>query len=180
IVPSRTFLPPEHFVERGHLRLESFKAAHASGTDASVAAQQLKRLHHGLHLVESPLDRLQTRLHPWVSYGIMPLFALTNAGISLHGFHAASMLEPAFAGVSLGLLLGKPIGITLFSWLAVRLRIAQLPHRVTWRHLHAASWVAGIGFTVAIFIAGLAFGHGESYTQTRIAILLASSLASLL
>ena len=90
------------------------------------------------------------------------------------------MLRPTFLGVALGLLIGKPIGITLFSWAAVKLRVAQLPHGVTWRHLHGASWVAGIGFTVAIFIAGLAFGDGESYTQTRIAILLASSLAAVL
>ncbi len=180
VLPSRTFLPPEHFVERGHQRLEKFKAAHASGLQHTEGIEHLSRLSLGLHLVESPLDRLQRQLHPWVSYGIMPLFALANAGISLRGFHASSIFQPAFAGVALGLLLGKPIGITLFSLLAVQFRVAQLPRGVTWRHLHGASWVAGIGFTVAIFIAGLAFGNGASYTQTRIAILLASSLAALL
>lgn len=179
VVPARNFIQPERFVERGHQRLEKFKAAWTSTMNLTEAREHLGRLQHGLALVESPLDRLEGQLHPWVSYGIMPLFALTNAGISLHGFRASYMLRPTFAGVALGLLLGKPIGITLFSWLAVKLRIAQLPHGVTWRHLHGASWVAGIGFTVAIFIAGLAFGSGESYTQTRIAILLASSMAAL-
>ncbi len=179
IVPSRTFLPLEPFVERGHQRLERFKAAHKAGRAESEATEHLDRLSKGLNLVKSPLDRMETALHPWVSYGIMPLFALANAGISFHGFHAASILAPTFLGVAMGLLLGKPLGITLFSWLAVKLRIAQLPHGVSWRHLHGASWVAGIGFTVAIFVAGLAFGTGESYTQTRIAILLASSTAAL-
>lgn len=179
VIPSRTFLPPEHFVERGHQRLEEFKAAHSRGMQHDEGKEHLQRLSLGLALVESPLDRLQRALHPWVSYGIMPLFALTNAGISFRGFEASAMLHPTFIGVALGLLLGKPLGITLFSWLAVRLRVAQLPHGVTWKHLHGASWVAGIGFTVAIFIAGLAFGEGESYTQTRIAILLASSSAAL-
>ncbi len=179
LVPSRTFLPAEHFVERAHHRLEDFRAAFAAGGSATEAGKHLIRLRAGLHLVESPLDRMETAFHPWVSYGIMPLFALTNAGISLRGFHPSSMLEPTFAGVALGLLLGKPLGITLFSWLAVRSGIAQLPHGVTWRHVHAASWVAGIGFTVAIFVAGLAFGAGDAYTRTRIAILLASMLAAL-
>jgi Na+:H+ antiporter, NhaA family len=180
VMPSRTFIHPERFVDRAHRRLEQFKAAHMAGPAQEASAEHLDRLRHGLHLVESPLDRMQRQLHPWVSYGIMPFFALVNAGISFHGFRPAFALQPTFAGVALGLLLGKPIGITLFSWLAVRLRIAQLPHGVTWRHLHGASWVAGIGFTVAIFIAGLAFGEGESYTQTRIAILLASSSAALI
>ncbi len=180
IVPSRTFLPPEHFVERSHQRLDAFRSAQASGESPTAAANHLVRLRIGLHLVQSPLDRMETAFHPWVSYGIMPLFALANAGISLRGFHLAAMRQPAFTGVALGLLLGKPIGITLLSWLAVRSGVAQLPHGVTWRHLHAASWVAGIGFTVAIFVAGLAFGTGVAYTQTRIAILLASSVAALI
>ena len=181
IVPSRSFLPPESFVDRAHQRLEAFRAAfHAPAQDRTQAEESLGRLRLGLHLVESPLERLTGQLHGLVSYGIMPLFALTNAGISFAGFHARSVLQPAFLGVALGLLLGKPLGITLFSWLAVRLGIAQLPHPVSWAQLHGASWVAGIGFTVAIFIAGLAFGEGESYTQSRIAILLASSTAAAL
>lgn len=179
IIPSRTFIAPEHFIDRAHQRLEAIRAAFRSEDNhGSEAGEHLGRLQVGLQLVESPLDRLTSQLHGWVGYGIMPLFALTNAGISFAGFHARSMLQPAFVGVALGLLLGKPIGVTLFSWLAVRLGIARLPHRVTWAQLHGASWVAGIGFTVAIFIAGLAFGEGEAYTQSRIAILLASSTAA--
>lgn len=180
ITPSRTFLPTSSFVERAYSRLEKFKTAHAADPNSIEAGKHLEPLRMSLHLVQSPLDRLQSELHPWVSYGIMPLFALTNAGIPLRGLHLSSLVQPEFAGVALGLLLGKPLGITLFSWLAVRTRVAQLPRGVSWLQLHGASWVAGIGFTVAIFIAGLAFESETSYTQARIAILLASSLAALI
>lgn len=179
-MPSRSFVPAEHFVERGHHRLQQFHLAHTADERAAEKTEHLHALQAGLHLVESPLDRMESSLHPLVSFLIMPLFALTNAGVSLRGFQARSMLHPAFAGVALGLVLGKPLGITLFSWMAVRLRWAEMPHGVTWKHLHAASWVAGIGFTVSIFIAGLAFGGGQPYTEARIAILLASCSAAVL
>ncbi|HZY61617.1 MAG TPA: Na+/H+ antiporter NhaA [Edaphobacter sp.] len=134
--------------------------------------------HHELEGAESPLDRLQAALHPWVSFGIVPLFALINAGISLHEFHADTILHHAFLGIFFGLVLGKPLGITLFAWLAVRLRFAELPVGVRWMDLHAVSWLGGIGFTVSIFIAGLAFLTDESYTTARIAILAASACAA--
>lgn len=128
--------------------------------------------------LESPASRLEHGLHPWVSFGIVPLFALANAGISLRGLHRDVLLHPIFLGVVLGLLLGKPLGITLFSWIAVRLRWAELPRGVSWGQLHAISWLGGIGFTVSIFIAGLAFETQEQYTLARIAVLVASVCAA--
>lgn len=178
-VPARSFVPAENFVEHSHRRLEAFRRAHIKEESAPEKREPLRDLEKGLTLVQSPLDRMEESLHPLVSYGIMPLFALVNAGISFHGFQVAAMLRPSFLGIVLGLLLGKPIGITAFSWLAVRLRLAELPAGVTWAHVHAASWVAGIGFTVAIFVAGLAFGVGVHYTDARIAILLASTTAAI-
>jgi Na+:H+ antiporter, NhaA family len=127
---------------------------------------------------ESPASRLERALHPWVSFGIVPLFALVNAGISLHGVNREALLHPLFLGVVLGLMLGKPLGITLFSWIAVRLRLAELPRGVSWSQLHAVSWLGGIGFTVSIFIAGLAFETEEQYTLARIAVLAASACAA--
>lgn len=126
----------------------------------------------------SPLDRLQATLHPWVSFGIVPLFALVNAGIPLHEFHAGTALHRTFLGIFLGLVLGKPLGITVFAWLAVRLRLAELPAGVRWLDLHAVAWLGGIGFTVSIFIAGLAFLSEEGYTTARIAVLAASVCAA--
>jgi NhaA family Na+:H+ antiporter len=119
-------------------------------------------------------DRLEIVLHPWVSFGIVPLFALVNADISLKGLRSDAIQQPIFLGLVLGLVLGKPIGITLFSWIAVRLRFAELSRGVTWKQLHAASWLGGIGFTVSIFIAGLAFRTEQQYTLARTAVLAAS------
>lgn len=127
---------------------------------------------------ESAAERLENHLHPWVSFGIVPLFALVNADISLRGVNADALLHPIFLGVLIGLLIGKPVGITLFSWIAVRLRIAELPNEVNWKQLHAVAWLGGIGFTVSIFIAGLAFDTEEQYTLARIAVLAASVFAA--
>lgn len=126
----------------------------------------------------SVASRLERGLHPWVSFGILPLFALVNAGISLGALQRDTVLHPLFLGVVLGLLVGKPLGITLFSWIAVRLRLAELPRGVSWSQLHAVSWLGGIGFTVSIFIAGLAFETEEQYTLARIAVLAASACAA--
>jgi NhaA family Na+:H+ antiporter len=129
-------------------------------------------------LQESVANRLESVLHPWVSFGIVPLFALVNADISLKGLRADAIQQPIFLGLVLALVLGKPLGITLFSWLAVRFRFAELPRGVTWKQVHAASWLGGIGFTVSIFIAGLAFHTEQQYTLSRAAVLAASVCAA--
>ena len=178
-IPSRTFIPAGRFLDRGRIRLRQFEeAVERSGPQSHDVREPLHKLRTGLEWAESPLDRLQSTLHPWVSFVIVPLFALTNAGISLHRFHAGTMLHPAFLGIFFGLVLGKPLGITAFSWLAVRLRLAELPAGVRWIDLHAVAWLGGIGFTVSIFIAGLAFATEEQYTAARIAVLAASACAA--
>jgi len=178
-IPSRTFIPASRFLDRGRTRLQQFEeAVERSGPQSHDVREPLHKLRTGLEWAESPLDRLQSMLHPWVSFGIVPLFALTNAGISLHNFHPGTALHPAFLGIFVGLVLGKPIGITAFSWLAVRLRLAELPAGVRWIDLHAVAWLGGIGFTVSIFIAGLAFVTDERYTTARIAVLAASTIAA--
>jgi NhaA family Na+:H+ antiporter len=178
-IPSRTFIPASNFLDHGRSRLNQFEEAiERSGPQSHDVREPLHNLRIGLEGAESPLDRLQTALHPWVSFGIVPLFALVNAGISLRGFHAGTVLHPAFLGIFFGLVLGKPIGITAFSWLAVRLRFAELPPGVHWLDVHAVAWLGGIGFTVSIFIAGLAFVTEDGYTTARIAVLVASACAA--
>jgi NhaA family Na+:H+ antiporter len=101
----------------------------------------------------SPLDRLETALHPWVAFGIMPLFALANAGVKVE---LSAMTDSVALAVAAGLILGKPLGIVAFSWVAVKVGLAKLPEGVTWSVLLGASCLAGIGFTMSLFIAGLA------------------------
>jgi NhaA family Na+:H+ antiporter len=122
----------------------------------------------------SPLQRLENDLHPWVSFAIMPLFALANAGVVLR---ADALGDPVSIAIIAGLFLGKPIGILLFSWLSTTARIARLPEGVSWGVLAGGGLLAGIGFTMALFIAGLALGP-ELLDTAKMGILVASAGAA--
>lgn len=124
----------------------------------------------------SPLERLELALHPWVAYGIMPLFALANAGVRLE---PTAFADPVALAVAAGLVIGKPIGIVVFSALAVLLGLARLPTGVNWRILIGAGCLAGIGFTMSLFIAGLAL-DGPMLAAAKIGTLSASGLSALL
>jgi NhaA family Na+:H+ antiporter len=128
------------------------------------------------HEPVSPLDRLEHALHPWVAFVIMPLFALANAGV---GVEPRLVLTPVALGVAAALLVGKPLGIVLFSWAAVRLGVARLPEGVSWKVLIGAGCLGGIGFTMSLFIAGLAF-EGALRDEAKIGILLGSTLSGLI
>jgi NhaA family Na+:H+ antiporter len=117
---------------------------HAEATDLLI---------HAARETVSPLDRLENVLHPWVAFGIMPVFALANAGVKIDG---SAIANPVAYAVAVGLFLGKPLGIVGFSWIAVRLGVARLPTGVTWPVLLGGGCLAGIGFTMSLFIAGLA------------------------
>lgn len=129
--------------------------------------------------MQSPAQRLEREFSPWATYVILPLFALGNAGVDLRGEASLSLLNPVSLGIILGLVLGKPLGITLFSWLAVRVGLAEVPAGVTWRQLFSASWLAGIGFTISLFIANSAFADPAVQTTAKLAILIASVLAAI-
>jgi NhaA family Na+:H+ antiporter len=122
----------------------------------------------------SPLERIETSLHPWTSFGIMPIFALANAGVALE---PAAFAEPIAIAIALGLLLGKPLGIVLFAAGAVRVGLAQLPEGVSWGAMLGGGLLAGIGFTMALFIAGLAL-EGPLLDAAKIGVLAASALAA--
>ena len=123
------------------------------------------------------LEELEHALHPWVAYGILPLFAFANAGVSFAGMGLASLSEPVTLGISLGLFLGKQIGIFGIIWLTVALGLAAMPKDTTWHQLYGVATVAGIGFTMSLFIGSLAFPHGDRDAQIRIGVL-TGSLAS--
>jgi Na+:H+ antiporter, NhaA family len=126
---------------------------------------------------KAPLQRLEHELHPWVAYAIMPVFALANAGVVLGSGIAAGLTSPISLGIILGLVAGKQIGITLFSWLIVKSGLAELPEGVTWRHIYGVSWLAGIGFTMSLFISSLAFGGTAQLETAKFGILAASLIA---
>ena len=130
----------------------------------------------------SPLKHLEHKLHPWSAYLILPLFAFANAGVSLSGVSPASLASPVPLGIMCGLFIGKPLGISLISWLAIKLGIARLPAGCNMRHILAVSVLCGIGFTMSIFIASLAFGvdGSELATLSRLGILCGSTLAACL
>jgi NhaA family Na+:H+ antiporter len=124
--------------------------------------------------VTEPLLRLEHALHSFAAFVVMPLFAIANAGVPLSG----SIGDTSVAtGAALGLTIGKPLGITLAAYTAVRLGLAALPHRVTWAMLHACAWLGGIGFTMSLFIATLAFAGTPLLDSAKVGIL-AGSLAS--
>jgi len=129
----------------------------------------------------APVQQVESQLHPWVAYAIMPLFALANAGVSLAGVNLASGKPLSVAaGIVAGLLLGKPIGIVLAALAAVGLKMCTLPAGVTWRHMVVLGLLGGIGFTMAIFISNLAFEDTVLLASAKFAVLLASVLAAVL
>lgn len=130
----------------------------------------------------SPLKHLEHVLHPWSAFLILPLFAFANAGVSLEGIYFSALFNPLPMGIILGLFVGKPLGIFTISWLAVKSGIAQLPQGVNFRQIFAVSILCGIGFTMSMFIASLAFEHGglDYGSYSRLGILAGSTLAAVI
>jgi NhaA family Na+:H+ antiporter len=130
---------------------------------------------------ESPLRHLEHDLHGPVAFAILPIFAFANAGLPLGGMSVGDLTHPVTLGVTLGLLVGKPVGILIFVGLAVGLRMIKLPNGVSWMQLLGVAFACGIGFTMSLFIAGLAFEHsgGDNFAGDRLGILLGSVLSAL-
>jgi Na+:H+ antiporter, NhaA family len=151
-----------------------------SGVHATVAGVLLAfALPFGDGSERSPSYKLQHFLHKPVAFGIMPVFALANTGIPLSGRWLENLATPNGIGILAGLLLGKPLGIFLASFLAVKARLSQLPDEISWKHIVGAGFLGGIGFTMSIFITLLAFSDPEIIQATKISVLIASLLAGL-
>lgn len=128
----------------------------------------------------TPLQRLEHAMHPFVTFIVMPIFALSNAGVTITTDIGETLATPIAMGVFLGLLLGKFLGIFSFSWLMVRLKLADLPEGMSYRHLAGLAILAGIGFTMSLFIANLAFPSKEMIYEAKIGILFASVIAGII
>lgn len=125
---------------------------------------------------ESPLEILEHAIHPWAAYLILPIFALANAGV-VFGGDSSPETTAITLGIIAGLVVGKPIGVFAFSWLAVRLGVADLPEGARWSQVLGAGLLCGIGFTMSLFIGGLAFADPEQLNAAKVGILIASFAA---
>ena len=179
-IPSRTVIDEGALLDGAGAALRDFDLArHPERVILSNRAHQeaLRRLEVLSEKALPPLARLEHGLHGIVTFGIMPLFALANAGVELRGGGAA-IASTIGLGVIVGLVLGKPVGIAVASWLAVRAGVASLPAGVGWRTLIGAAVLGGIGFTMSLFIAALAFGDSpDALTAAKLGTLTASVIA---
>jgi Na+:H+ antiporter, NhaA family len=179
-VPAISFINPGAFLERSRYVLDRFEQAGEKGENVLTNEERLAALHalnHATYKLEPPLHELEHTLHPWVVFAIMPLFALANAGLPLGGGFVEALTSPVSLGIVLGLVLGKQMGVTLFAWLAVKSGLSELPAGIGWRHVYGASWLAGIGFTMSLFISDLAFSDGSLVEAAKLGILSASLIA---
>lgn len=127
----------------------------------------------------SPLHRLEHGLHPWVAFGILPIFALANAGVALSGLQWSALLTPLTLGIAAGLVVGKQVGVLGAIWLAVKTGLARKPEAVSWGQLYGLACLTGVGFTMSLFIGGLAFADPALMTDVRIGVLTGSLISAL-
>jgi NhaA family Na+:H+ antiporter len=181
-IPPRTRINAEEFSARTRTLLSEFEQAETGDLLVLTSKGQQEALHdleRAAEHVQAPLLRLEHGLQPLVQHAIMPLFAFANAGVRLGGTEGP-LFTSVTAGIVLGLIVGKPVGIMLFSWLAIRLNLASLPLGTSWRFIHGAAWLGGIGFTMSLFIAAQAFEGTALLFPAKAGILLGSTTAGLI
>jgi NhaA family Na+:H+ antiporter len=182
-IPARTRIDTHTFLDRGRRILDYFDAAGKEGTDVLTNREQqaaIAEMEDACEAAQAPLQRIEHGLHAPVAFVIIPLFALANAGVHLGGHLGEAFTNRVALGIMLGLVIGKPIGITLFAWLAVKSGLAALPTGTTWRSIRGVSLLGGIGFTMSLFIAGLAFPGAPNLNEdAKIGIFAASLVAGI-
>jgi len=182
-IPAQGKYDTDRFVQKVKQRLDDFQCAENScGFSILLNEDHLnavQNLEHDCHNVETPLQRILHVLHPWVAFLILPIFALGNAGLTFHEFNFSETIShPLTMGIILGLVLGKPIGITLFSYFSVKLKLADLPQGIAWPHIFGVSMLGGIGFTMSLFVSGLSFSAPELINYSKFAILVGSVISA--
>lgn len=153
-----------------------------SGVHATVAGVLLAFIIPLNEKNNSPAHRLEKKLHPWVVFGVMPLFAFANAGVSFAGLHAGDIFSHLSLGIILGLVIGKQLGVLSFTAMAIRFGFAKLPENSDWWQVYGAAILCGIGFTMSLFLGTLAFEHDNSIylNQVRLSVLLGSTLSGMM
>jgi NhaA family Na+:H+ antiporter len=179
-IPARYRIDAPTFLAQAHAVLHAFPPT--PDTTAPMLTDEAQQsavleLEDLCEQVQAPLQKLEHQLHDWVKWLIMPIFAVANAGVVLSVSSLQGEAVPIVLGVLVGLVVGKPVGLVGAAWIAVRLGVADLPRGVSWLHLVGAGILAGIGFTMAIFITTLAFDNPSQHAAAKVAILLASGIA---
>ncbi|MGV6815022.1 MAG: Na+/H+ antiporter NhaA [Phycisphaerales bacterium] len=182
-IPAHARVNAVNFVFSTRKALEVFEHAHDDpDTDVKQSSERraaVNAIIKNSRQVLPPLHRIEHVLHPWAAFAIIPIFALANAGIPVHGGVAENLKDPASLGIIFGLFIGKPLGITLMGFIACKIGLAALPRGVSWRHMIGAGMLGGIGFTMAIFIANLAYKTNATHLEhAKLAILVASAISA--
>lgn len=181
-IPGRAKIKEDTFLKRLNKLQERFlnttpiKGALISNEQLEI----LKEIKIASSEAETPLQKLEKALHPIVSYIVLPLFALANAGIHLHGKVLEILIHPVSLGIGFGLVFGKFIGIVLFSRVLVALRLTKLPNNISWNQIYGVAFLGGIGFTMSLFINELAFSDEEFIYIAKVSILFSSLIAGVI
>jgi NhaA family Na+:H+ antiporter len=181
-IPARPKIDEEEYVANLRESATAFEGA-TRQDGALITSEQYHVLERVKQLsldAETPLQKTENALHPWVAFIIMPLFALANAGLHLDSGFFDAVRTPVSTGVLSGLVLGKCVGVFGFTWVMVRLGIAKLPAGARWVHILGVALLAGVGFTMSLFITELAFSSPELISQSKYGILLASLVSGVL
>lgn len=171
-------MPTQSWISESRLETIVSKTRHFLMGDGWSSGQRyamLRQMEQATRKSLSPLERHETDLHPWVGFLIMPVFALANAGVPVQ---VADILNPVAVATAMGLFVGKPVGILLFSWLAVKAGIARLPEGVNWGAVLGGGFLAGIGFTMALFISSLALS-GDMLDAAKVGVMTGSALSAM-
>jgi NhaA family Na+:H+ antiporter len=177
MTPAVAWYSPRRLVASAREDLGSIVEKTDAGASADELTDPLTNLKRAQREVLSPVERIERALHPWVAFGVMPIFALANAGVKIGEVGGGTPMVAL--GIAAGLLVGKLVGILAASAIAVRLGLASLPTGATWRGVAVIGLVAGIGFTMALFIAELAFAdRPDLHGVAKIGVLVASAVAA--
>ncbi|MCG6973870.1 MAG: Na+/H+ antiporter NhaA [Desulfobacterales bacterium] len=182
-VPARGKYDTDRFLKNVENTIERFECEEQScGFSILLNEEHLNAVHDlemACHHVETPLQRLLHALHPWVAFLILPIFAMANTGLIFRGMVFSEVVSnPVILGIVFGLVVGKPIGILLFSYVSVKTGIASLPKEVRWSHILGGAMLGGIGFTMSLFLSELSFTNPHIIDDARIAILTGSILSA--
>lgn len=179
-IPARSKIDEDQYVDKLKNLLDSFKSTSSNDNtlltkDQAHILSEIEVLNEEAH---TPLQRLEHAMHPVSIYFILPLFALANAGVHIEGNITEMILHPVSLGIIAGLVLGKFLGISLFSKLVIKLKIGTLPEGLTWNHIYGVAFLAGIGFTMSMFISELAFVEDEFKQIAKVGIIVASLISA--